>query len=219
MPEDKFNEKYGKKTRFIMDEYLKFMCFFFRIKVVCSGKDLLPGDSRFLVVSNHRSNLDPIVSNATFAGKEISWVAKKSLFKVPIAKSFMYKCNFLCMDRDDIRQSLRVINKAAEYIKEDIVSIGIYPEGTRNKTEEVMLPFKPGAFKIAQKAGVPIAVMTIVNTADVIKRFPWRSTRVYIDVIKVYTAEEVASRKTNEIAEEAEKLMRDNVVEAKKRKI
>lgn len=219
VPEDKFNEKYGRKTRFIMDEYLKFMCFLFRIKIICSGKELIPDDSRFLIVSNHVSNFDPIVSNAIFKGKEISWVAKKSLFKVPIAKAFMYKCNFLCMDREDIRQSLRVINKAAEYIKNDIVSIGIYPEGTRNKTDELMLPFKPGALKIAQKARVPIVVMTVANTEKVVKRFPLRSTKVYIDVIKIYSAEEVAERKTNDISEEVEKLMLDHLVEAKKRKI
>ncbi len=216
---DEPNEKYSKAARFVMDEYLRFMCLWFRLKITCSHEELLPKDTRYLLVSNHISDLDPIATNAYFRGREISWVAKKSLFRVPIAKAFMYKCNFLCMDRDDIRQSLRVINKAASYIKDDIVSIGIYPEGTRNMTEEPLLPFKPGALKIAQKAGVPIVVMTISNTHMAAKRWPWRSTRVYIDLLKVFSKEEVAARSTNDISAEIEELMKSHLAEVKSRKV
>lgn len=215
---DEPNEHYSKRARFIMDEFLVTLCHYARIKIIVKNRELLPEKGRFLIVSNHLSDFDPIVTNVAFKGKEISWIAKKSLFKVPYAGPYMYRCNFLAMDRNDVRQSLRTINKAAEYIKDDIVSIGIYPEGTRNTTEDLLLPFKPGALKIAQKANVPIVVMTIVNTQNVKKRFPFRRTRVYIDLLKVYSSQEIAQSNTNDLTAEIEGLMRENIVQANQRK-
>lgn len=215
---DEPNEHYSKRARFVMDEFLVTLCQYARIKIIVKNRELLPEKGRFLIVSNHLSDFDPIVTNVAFKGKEISWIAKKSLFKVPYAGPYMYRCNFLAMDRSDIRQSLRTINKAAEYIKDDIVSIGIYPEGTRNTTEDLLLPFKPGALKIAQKANVPIVVMTIVNTQNVKKRFPFRRTRVYIDLLKVYSSQEIAQSNTNDLTAEIESLMRENIVQANQRK-
>lgn len=213
------NEKYNKFARFILEEYLKFMCFFCRIKLVVSGRELLP-EGRFLLVSNHLSNFDPIATNAALGRKkEIAWVAKQSLIRVPIAGAFMYQSNFLPMNRSDVRQSLKVINKAAEYIKQDVCSVGIYPEGTRNTTKETLLPFKPGALKIAQKAGCPLVVMTIVNTELVRKRFPFLRTRVYIDLLKVYSAKEVEEKNTNELTAEIEQSMRENILIARERRV
>ncbi len=56
--------------------------------------------------------------------------------------------------------------EADEEPKTDI-SICIFPEGTRNKTADTFLPFHEGSFKIAEKAGVPIVPMTIVNSAAI----------------------------------------------------
>ncbi len=213
-----FNEKYSKIHRFFMDEFLKFLCVALRIKIVLKGEELIPKDERFLIVSNHLSNFDPIVANAALVGKEISWVSKKENFKIPIAGKFMYKTNFLSMDREDVRQSLKVINKAAEYVKDDVVSMGIYPEGTRNKTQDTLLPFKNGAFKIMQKARCPLVVMTLTNTEKIHKRTPFKRTRVYIDVIKKYSFEELEGKNTNDISLEVEALMAEHLKEQKSRK-
>lgn len=212
------NTRYSKKMRFIMEQFLCWLLFILRVKVKVTGRELIPSSGRFLMVGNHRSDLDPLIAITAFKGMDISWVAKEVLFKIPVARKYMYRCNFLAMDRADVRQSLRVINLAADYVKSGVVSMGIYPEGTRNTTEEPLLPFKPGALKIAQKAGVPIVVTSMVNTQAVFKRFPLRRTRVYLDVLKVYSSEEVASRKTNELADEISLLIKEHLAEVAKLK-
>lgn len=212
------NSRYSKRMRFIMEQFMGFLIFFLRIKIKVTGRELIPKDTRFLMIGNHLSDLDPLVAIWAFKGMDISWIAKEVLFKIPLAKKYMYRCDFLAMDRADVRQSLRVINQAAEYVKEGVVSMGVYPEGTRNATAEPLLPFKPGALKVAQKAGAPIVVTAIVNTQRVFRRWPLRSTHIYLDVIKVYSAEEVLSRKTNDLSDEMAGLIKERLVSLNKYK-
>ncbi len=71
----------------------------------------------------------------------------------------------LFLDREDIKAGLKTILQGIEYIKRGI-SICIFPEGTRNRTDE-MLPFKEGSMKIAEKTGCPIIPMAITNSAEI----------------------------------------------------
>ncbi len=72
-------------------------------------------------------------------------------------------CCFLPIDRENPRKAIPTINRAAKLLKEQEVSVGIYPEGTRGKDCR-LLPFHNGVFKIAQKAEAPIAVLSITGT-------------------------------------------------------
>ena len=80
--------------------------------------------------------------------------------KIPAVGQFLHKAGFMGIDRENDRAALRTILAAAEYIKQDIASVGAYPEGTRNRGEG-LLPFRDGVFKIAQKAHAPIVVAAI----------------------------------------------------------
>ena len=73
------------------------------------------------------------------------------------------------MDRSDLKAGLKTILTAIDYIKKGI-SIWIFPEGTRNKSEEEMLPFKEGSLKIAEKSGCPIIPVAISHSADIFER-------------------------------------------------
>lgn len=84
----------------------------------------------------------------------------------------MKNLHCLFLDRDNIKEGMKTILTAIEKAKNGI-SICIFPEGTRNKTSDTFLPFHEGSFKIAEKAGVPIIPMTIVNSAAVFEdQFP-----------------------------------------------
>lgn len=81
----------------------------------------------------------------------------------------------LFLDRKDLKQGLKTILTAIDQVKSGI-SICIFPEGTRNRDREdatMLLPFKDGSFKIAQKTGCPIIPMALTGTADILKSFPW----------------------------------------------
>ena len=78
----------------------------------------------------------------------------------------MRNIHCLFLDRDDIKQGLKTILKGVEEVKSG-VSICIFPEGTRNKVNDTFLPFREGSFKIAEKGGVPVVPMTILNAAAI----------------------------------------------------
>lgn len=179
---------------------------FFRIKVEVSGAELIPYGTRWLLVGNHRSMFDPMVAIWGLRRHELSFVAKPSIFRIPIARQLLHRDFHLAVDRENNREALKTILKAADFIKRDISSMGIYPEGTRSKDGN-MLPFRNGAFKIAQRARVPVVVTTIENTDMVTSRFPLRSTTVKLTVHAVFDAETVAELSTNDLSDKAREIM------------
>lgn len=139
--------------------------------VIVKGEENVPTDTAVLYVGNHRSLLD-IVLTYVRVPRPTGYVAKKELGKVPLLSVWMKHLYCLFLDRQDIKAGMKTIITAIEYAKMGI-SICIFPEGTRNKGEENLLPFHEGSFKIAQKANIPIVPMTLVNTSAIFEdQFP-----------------------------------------------
>ena len=153
----------------------------------------------------------------SFSGISVFWrhpmafLTKAENMKIPVAGPYIRLGDFLTIDRSDPRSAIKTIRDAAELIRRDDISYGVYPEGTRNKTNEPLLPFHDGIPMIAQKAGVPIVVLCTKNTADITKRFPFRRTRVPFDVLHVYSAEEVASRRSTDLSEEIRNMILEHL--------
>ncbi len=172
-----------------------------RVRVHVSGTEKLPPNSKnILFVSNHRSNYDPIVTWWALRKWDVAFVSKEQNFRIPIFGRIIRKCCFLAIDREDPRKAILTIRKAAQLLLDGQVSVGIYPEGTRSKSGQ-MLPFHNGVFKIAQKANAPIAVLTVRGTQQVHKNLPWHRTDVYVDVLELIDAERVAESATAVLGE------------------
>ena len=190
----------------------------FRIKVNVSGMEQLPRE-KFLLVGNHRSPMDPILEMGIFRDSHIGFVAKQELFKIPVVRKIMHKCFCLSLDRSDPRDGIKAITQAAKIIQRGSASIGIYPEGTCNKKEE-LLPFKAGAFKIAQKAACPIVVVVIRGSEKAVKQMLFKRTKVSIDVIGVISADEVAKSKTTQkLSDHVRQMMEGALAEKRKETI
>ena len=168
---------------------LGILCGVGRLRVHLAGEERVP-EGRFLLVQNHRSNYDPIATGWALRRHDIAFVTKPENLKIPIAGPWIYMGNYLPIDRNDPRKAMTTIQTASEFICRDEMSIGIYPEGTRSKTDE-MLPFHNGVFKIAQKANVPIVVASIRGTENIHRNVPWRHTDVYVNICAVLAAEDV----------------------------
>lgn len=141
------------------------------VKVIALGEENIPMDTAVLYVGNHRSFFD-IVLTYVRVPRPTGYIAKKEMEKVPLLSIWMRYLHCLFLDRDNIKEGMKTILSAVEKAKSGI-SICIFPEGTRNKTADTFLPFHEGSFKIAEKAGVPIVPMTIVNSAAVFEdHFP-----------------------------------------------
>ncbi len=170
------------------------------IKVHTEGIDRIPSDVMPLFVGNHRSNYDPIIEWLILKKWQPAFISKSANFKVPIFGRFIRKCCFMSIDRSSPRKSLDTIIKAANLLKKQEVSVGVYPEGKRSKSIE-LLKFHNGVFKIAQKANKPIVVMLIEGTEKIHKRAPFRRSDVYFKITDVISADEVKQMKTDEISE------------------
>ncbi len=145
------------------------------LKLTVNGLENIPEDEPVLYIGNHRGFFD-IVTTYTLVKGRTGFVAKISLKKVPLLSTYMERLHCLFIDRDDIKQSLKVILAAIDKVKNGI-SIVIFPEGTRCKEvdhPEMMLPFKEGSFKIATKTGCKIIPMAIIGTDQLFEaHLPW----------------------------------------------
>lgn len=176
------------------------------VRVHLSGKEKLPESGRFVYCSNHRGLFDPLSANVALKDYNISFISKPSNMDLPIIGRLGWGAGYLPIDRESDRNALKTILKATDYIKNDLCSIGIYPEGTRSRVPG-MLPFKAGSFKLAQKAKVPLVIASSKNADEVFKNFPLRPTDIYLDILEVIPAEKVCSMDTSELAAHAHNLI------------
>ncbi len=195
--------------RFLVKCTVPLLLFFARVRVRASGMEKVPA-GRFLLVGNHRSNLDPLATLWAFRRYDLSFLSKEANFRIPFVGRLIRRACFLPIDREDPRKALTAIKKAVELLRTDQVSMGVYPEGTRSKSGQ-LLPFHDAVFKIAQRADVPIVVAAISGTEKQRERFPWRSTIVWLDVLDVLPAAELAGVSTAEIGGRVRSLLEEGL--------
>ena len=145
----------------------KFILWLTGARVTVIGEENVPKDQAVLYVANHRSYFDILLTYSRCPGRT-GYVAKKEMERYPLLSNWMRNLYCLFLDREDIKQGLKTILQAADYVKSGI-SVCIFPEGTRNKNSDEldMLPFHEGSFKVAAKANCPIIPMAISGSADI----------------------------------------------------
>lgn len=195
-------EKRNPLCRSIISSGGEICCFYCGVRVHVIGREKLPTDGRFLLVANHRSLFDPLAIFHALRAYNIAFISKPSNMKLPVLGRIAAGDCFLPIDRENDREALKTILCAADYLKRDLCSICIYPEGTRSKTRQ-MLPFHHGSFKIAQRAHVPLVIAAISGTDMVKKNILRRRTDVYIDVLACIPAGEVQAETTAALSNRA----------------
>ena len=203
-------EKDSKFYRWLLNNYTWFAMVVLNVKLHAEGMDKVPEGTRFLLVQNHYSNFDPIVTWYIFRKYTLAFVSKPENFKVPFFGRMIKKCSFMPIDRENPRNAVKAVERAAGKMNEDKVSVGIYPEGTRNKSYVGLLPFHNSVFKIAHKANnAPIVIVGVSGTEKIHKNTPWKRTHVYLEVMRTLSTEEVQAMRTNEIG----KITEENLME------
>ncbi len=118
-------------------------------------------DGEALYVMNHFRMVDPIYPLLT-TKEGIHFIGKKEMFSMPVYGFFCKKVKAIGVNRDGM--DVRALMDALKCLKNG-EKVCICPEGTRNKTKEVFLPFKSGAAMLAIRAKAPIIPMVIYNKA------------------------------------------------------
>jgi len=137
------------------------------------GRENLARGETYLIMSNHQSLYDvPVIY--VVIGANVRMVTKKELFRLPIFGKALAAGGFIEIDRSDRHAAIRSLAHARETLAAG-THVWVAPEGTRSRTGE-LLPFKKGAFYLAEEAGLPILPVTLVGTRDALPAHGVRSS-------------------------------------------
>lgn len=169
------------------------------IDLEVTGKENIPQEGGFLLYGNHQGMFDVLAVAAT-CDRPLGAVLKKELKDVPFLKQIIACTKSFPMDREDVRQSLTVIQSV---IKEVLAgrSYLIFPEGTRSKQGNTMLEFHSGSFRCAVKSKCPIIPIALVDSYKVLDQKGCKPVTVQIHYLTPITYEEYQGMKTGELAQ------------------
>ena len=194
-------EEDDKLYRFVTEAVVESALPFLRIHVKKSGLEKMPAKGRFLLVSNHCNNSDPIVLLYCLPGRQLAFISKRENSTMFVIGPMMHKVLGQLINRENDREALKTILRCIRIIKEDKASIAVFPEGGILTEDGRLHHFKPGVFKIAQKAEVPVVVCSLKNTLPVVDNIKHlRPSHVEMRVLDVIPVEDVKSCTTVELA-------------------
>ena len=204
---DKEQENDSPFYRGVIAVYVEALIQLLQVRVHTEGLEKTPKDGRFLLVCNHQFLADPGVLLHYFKDSQLAFISKQENRDMFCVGRLMHKILCQELDRDNDRQALKVILKCIQIIKEDKASIAVFPEGGTNHDDKLH-PFRPGVFKIAQKANVPIVVCTLNNTRSILKNgLRLKPTDVTLHLLEVIPAEELKGKNTVEISDRVYAMM------------
>lgn len=128
------------------------------------NRDKIKRGASYIFVSNHTSYMDIPALVVTIKG-QFRALAKKELLKLPI---FGWIANIMCVSVD--RSSNESRRKSMENLKRILsmgISVLIFPEGTQNRTKELLQPFYDGAFRIAVETQQPIIPIVVLGAGEI----------------------------------------------------
>jgi 1-acyl-sn-glycerol-3-phosphate acyltransferase len=178
------------------------------IDLTVTGQDKLPQQNGFILYGNHQGMFDVVALVATFP-RILGAVFKKELANIPFLKQVIACTKSFAMDREDVRQSLTVIQKVTEEVKLGRNYL-IFPEGTRSKKGNVMGEFHGGSFRCAVKAKCPIVPVAFIDSFKVLDQKGCKKVGVQIHFLEPIPFEEYGHLKTVEVAQ----LVKDRIQQA-----
>jgi 1-acyl-sn-glycerol-3-phosphate acyltransferase len=137
-----------------------------------SGQEFIEPAQPCIYTSNHQSNFDIVVFAPIYPGRTVI-IGKRELLWIPLFGLFNLAAGNIMIDRRNTGKAKSTLAQVVEEIKTRNVSVWVFPEGTRNKSGEGLLPFKKGAFHMAiaaQVPVVPVVASSLKPVADFKKR-------------------------------------------------
>ena len=160
----------GDAPHHVARAWARMLLVIFRAKVTIEGIEKLRPDSSYVFASNHLSYIDTPVILASIP-EQFRFLAKESLFKIPFLGHHMKRAGYIPVPLDDPRPSVRVMTSirvlaaAARMVRDQNVSVLVFPEGER--TNGTLQEFKEGAAYIAIKSGAPIVPLALRGTREI----------------------------------------------------
>ena len=164
-----------------------------------TGQEYLKTEGGFMLYGNHQGLFD-VLAIAASCETPLSIVYKKELRNVPLLKQIYACTKSFAMDREDVRQSLQVIQAVTKEVQSGRNYV-IFPEGTRSRKGNEMLEFHGGSFRCALKAKCPIIPMAFIDSYKVLDQKGSKPVTVQLHYLPPIPYEEFKDLKSTEVAE------------------
>ena len=210
-------KNYTNESRYyraLLNTCTKVMTIFVRIRFDIKGRENIPETGRFLLVCNHRSKFDPILTWLILGNKELVFISKPENFKVPAFGRLIHRLRFIPIDRENIAASACAFREGTALLKNNKASVAVYPEGTRS-LDCKLLPFHAVVFTMASHANVPVLVMSIEGTEKIRVNFPWKGTKVRMNFIETIEPEWIKEHGPRELSARAEQDIKNSLERGK----
>ncbi|PSU47853.1 1-acyl-sn-glycerol-3-phosphate acyltransferase [Photobacterium frigidiphilum] len=161
-------------------------------------------------VANHQNNYDLFTVSGAIMPKTVT-VGKKSLVWMPLFGQFYWLTGNILIDRANRSKAAGTIGQIVSKIKEQKVSVWMFPEGTRSRGRG-LLPFKTGAFHAAIGAEVPV-VPVVCSSTDKIKLNRWNNGVVIVEIMPPVSTEGLAREDVRELSKTCRNMMKSKLVE------
>ncbi len=192
-------EKYSEEERYrVLSNIVKKVNRAGNVKIISDGEENLPKENGYVLFPNHQGLFDALVLLETNK-QPITFVMKKEIESQWFIKKIIKLLQAQIIDRDDIRQSMGVINTMTKEVKEGRNYV-IFAEGTRSRKGNELLDFKGGSFKSAVNAKCPIIPVAIMDSYKVFDSKSIKKATVRMAYLKPIYPEEYNKMKTTEIA-------------------
>lgn len=169
-----------------------------RIDIVSSGLENIPKEDGFVVFPNHQGLFDGLVFFQTL-GHPFATIMKKETKNIFLLKQIRILVGGILIDREDIRQSMKVILEMARRVQ-DGENFVIFAEGTRSRNGNELLEFKGGSFKSATKARCPIVPAALIDSYKAFDTHSIEKITVQVHYLTPIYYEEYKDLKSQEIA-------------------
>ena len=174
-----------------------------RVVIESHGLENLPEKDGFIFFPNHQGLFDGLVFLES-CPRPFAYITKKEARNIFLLKQVGDALGSIAIDREDVRQSMQVINQVAEEVKKGRNFL-IFPEGTRSRMGNKLLEFKGGSFKSATKARCPIVPCALIDSFKPFDEKSIKKVTVKLTYLPPMYYEEYKDMKTHEIAEEVKR--------------
>ncbi len=193
-------EKYDSHTRYaFLHKVVPIIIRRGRIKIHVTGLDNLPSESGYIMFPNHQGLFDALAIIQTHE-KPLVTVMKKEVKNTILIKQVITMLEAEVIDREDIRQSMKVIMNMTRRVKKG-ENFLIFAEGTRSRQGNSLLEFKGGSFKSAMNAKCPIIPVVLIDSYKAFDTGSIRKQTVQIHYMKPLYYEDYKGMKSTEVAE------------------
>ena len=168
------------------------------VELKVTGLENIPKENGFMLYANHQGMFDVLAIAAT-CDNPIGAVLKKELYNIPFIHQVALCTKSFPMDREDVRQSLTVIQNVIKEVKAGRNYL-IFPEGTRSRKGNEMLEFHGGSFRCATKSKCPIVPVALIDSYKVLDEKGSKPITMQLHYLPVISYEEYKDMNTTDLA-------------------